>query len=738
MAANRFSIIEKIREVANKVRDGKGRLLDSEGGWKDRGSEEMRSHKRYRTEKSERVKVVQLEEYIRKAKVEAYNGDKLDNNPTVWRENLYIVCMPAGHGKTTFARWVDGIDVDELVPGHQRWKYYDSVATMSRDGFGDNEWVRACNQTLDKMVFRKPTILFVHDPFTGKALGGIRIGTIRVNEDVVREANRGRSKVWHKAREISERLCESATSKHNWKVGSYESARVRLARIVTSVGVPVPRPYKFSGVSSTGYEYVEAYEEMREYWDVGDIPYMVRKVRQQEIPLCALIEYIDNVKAHGYTCPGVETSMGEYVALAREIAHREIATVAVDSGSTISRRMLIEQFQLEEHQDAMHILNGLPRSTDNFKMVLTMWWKTIGQELACAEELWALIDGLEETEWPVWMRHISAVAQGGRLGHGYVEDEDWYEIEEARKMERWSPARDEIAGGDVIGIDGLRYDERSILHNTEEVEVSMDMGILRGKAMFDSNIRELVRVVDQRLGVKSVVTLNQVQCVDTAFKMLVAYHGGDISSIKETEVWAKEIKYLEGRRQSVVCRVYTMLGAALSGAGDLVLGSCCAGELVERWMARTAMYLGGHVSLMCTKTHGFVHMYKVGVSGGKRSLGPLILHANGMEQVGAALLGNVMRKHGDWNTYDELVGRCRDKWFDRGGEGCEVLATIGMVRSLDTGEGIYLGDVVTIHRQGEAESSELIEMINKHLERCNIRIDDSGSEVYSGPDETAE
>lgn len=735
MNQTKDKIVFKLAKVANSFKKGVGKLRDSEGDWKRHDSESFEGPERVTA--SDRVKRIQLQDYI--LQNEITTDIEVEQAPAVWRNNLYAVCMPSGHGKSTLARWIDGIDVDELVPGRERWKYYDSIVHSTPNGEGTNEWVDACHKTLDKMVFKRPTLIFVHDPHTARALGCVRAGTIRVDSDVVRDANRGRSRVWHRARELSERLCREGSSRNNWVVSNFDAAKVRLARIAGKLEIPIPMVYKYKNANTVGYTNVEKYKDFRQWDDIGDLGVIYDMARDGEIPRCALVEFVDCLRSKGYIQYGAETDMGDYVALAREIAHRGAAPIAPPSGSVISQSLLVKQFGLDEHEDAMRILYGLPRSTSNFKMTVVLWWKTIGQYMECAHTLYKLIDGIEETEWPKWLTVISSAAQGGWLGQDDVADDEWLELDAIRRLESWTPMRDDLIRSNGVGLDDLTKEERLVINNCGRSEVKVDMNVMRGRAILDGPLSTIVDEIDSTFENPTSIELREVRDIDIAYNLVYCYYGGKSADLEDCESYAERMKHLVGRRKSLMIHAYPCLGSAVAEASDLIPQCRSALELVDMWVSRLARELRTMRGLSC-KSAGFIHMYKTGITGGKRSLGALMLVENGLEDIGEALLCNVMRRHTEWNDAKTLTKICRDRWLERGGEGCEVLIMIGLFKRLSEWEKVHLGPAIQIERYYPQAYVELMDVLDRYvreLDDIGAAYDTSEGE-YSEPDSVME
>nr|ACT79256.1 RNA-dependent RNA polymerase [Cryphonectria nitschkei chrysovirus 1]ACT79257.1 RNA-dependent RNA polymerase [Cryphonectria nitschkei chrysovirus 1] len=102
------------------------------------------------------------------------------------RSNLFAIVMPAGHGKTHYAKKFGFIDVDELATPAQhnelvsmRQAAVSGITTWSAHNMA---WVGILNKTLDLFDYSKPNIIFVHHEEAALEIGAVVLAGLRLTK----------------------------------------------------------------------------------------------------------------------------------------------------------------------------------------------------------------------------------------------------------------------------------------------------------------------------------------------------------------------------------------------------------------------------------------------------------------------------------------------------------------------------------------------------------------------------
>ncbi|ADG21213.1 RNA-dependent RNA polymerase [Verticillium dahliae chrysovirus 1] len=102
------------------------------------------------------------------------------------RSNLFAIIMPAGHGKTHYAKRYGFVDVDDLVAPRLHNELVDMryAAMHGRSTWTkhNDRWVGAINKTLDLFDYSEPVVVLLHHEETALEIGAIILGGFRLKQ----------------------------------------------------------------------------------------------------------------------------------------------------------------------------------------------------------------------------------------------------------------------------------------------------------------------------------------------------------------------------------------------------------------------------------------------------------------------------------------------------------------------------------------------------------------------------
>lgn len=336
-----------------------------------------------------------------------------------FRNNLYAVCMPSGHGKSFFCDKYNLLDVDACIPGNEGFAYYELISTIIEEGelsdltIKGKRWFEAVNMVLDKLTFREPTVILVNDMLTANMIGARCLGGIMIDMDVVINRNCHRDKsalgVIKATTRTLQRLKDGYPDMQVIKVKSYESADMRLHEMLRVNGMPIP--YCTQKQNAKWYKKDGPWSRQKMYYSHEEVSECVEAFENGDIPWCAVRAL---AKATGVSM-NQEWRVGwnDYASWATDILSESYYPVSRKDTGWLDRA--IDKFELNNHMDCRMLIDRCSAASRDFKFKLVMWWKFVGQNMTCNKEVFDMILGVGQSGWRRSMNRVLHSVRGSGM-----------------------------------------------------------------------------------------------------------------------------------------------------------------------------------------------------------------------------------------------------------------------------------------------------------------------------------
>jgi hypothetical protein len=349
------------------------------------------------------------------------------------RKNLFAICMPAGHGKSTLAKRYGLIDVDQLISEPEK-DYYRAkrlAILAGKDTWSNhnNEWFARMNKTLDLLDYSRPVIIMVHHEEIAYELGAVILGAIKLDRAVF-EAN------------IIPRMDRADPSNYTFSVASYDGFRVSryvenvftahsnahleeiVLNLINANDLPIAAPYKYNREYKNSHYANNVPEWLLRGERTGDdnvsIKLLVDMFEAHMIPK----EAVDYYVRHSYTKTSFDfgISMYEWVDELRKFPpvmnERKKFDINGDmksifpprsakemSRANVTVRRLIQTFDIFSHWEAVEIAEHHVGAPQVFVAGLLSHWKGICQESRVA----GLVRPLYAVHWKHWTKRMKEI-----------------------------------------------------------------------------------------------------------------------------------------------------------------------------------------------------------------------------------------------------------------------------------------------------------------------------------------
>nr|WKR37727.1 hypothetical protein [Leptosphaeria biglobosa chrysovirus 1] len=594
----------------------------------------------WRKSREDKVRDAEVRRYRKKmvvCTVESTVWNSVEDAPSSrWIPNLYAVCIPPGQGKTTLARRFNSIDVDELVRPEMRHMYSATIGKIvSGEDMKDDVWIGEVKRSLGKMVFSTPTVVFVSEQVTASLIGAHRAGSVRLMGRAAYDCILERGSESGGITRACSELVASHNGARNYTVRSHDRVEMVVGKILNGLRIPISRPWECEvkrpcGYSETGLQY---YRDMVE--SEIDIETLIRLEESGEIPNCCIMREM---------CGGTpqEWPMLEYCRVAYSVANMPLAKLAKKRRGGLKKSTLWRKLKLGEHLDARSIDSELVRSSDAFSNSVVLWWKLVGQDLNCKDEMFKMILGVQEENWGPLMDYLHCLVRVGYMGQSQINPSDGTEIVCARKLTR---IRDDEKWKDGLLCDSERnlMVERILELGSNETGVCVNVGRVRGISFPDNSEGNVE--------------------VESIKEELASYCTGDASTVSSDEIPSKLLFRLMRVYECVDNGVpYTnmhlfgvsetiMRCIALDAGRGMLCSSNDMKEMIKCWCEHAATSGVGVLLSRCTLTSAISQVCNDDLESG--SVGVVRLYML-CREIGDVIMCNMMRNKDFWNSVEDL------------------------------------------------------------------------------------
>jgi len=332
----------------------------------------------------------------------------LDRYEFGFRNNLYAIVLPGGHGKSYFADTLGLLDVDKLAAPREHNELDDMrkhlINKRSIEWSEHNKkWWKMANEQLDMMALDRPTVLLCHNEEFALEVGARVIGIAVLTDHAFEKNIEGRTVRGKAFSRMSREIC----MRRRMSELSTFNTRNELERWVINAcnanAIPIACPYKYTRKYQninysddlpewvyTGLTDDAVPEELISYHKEGRIPkecvdYFARSkdigaINRFGVTISQWSSVIADVR-YNIATPKDFDKNGDMMEIFPPESMMEKNRV------NLTLRRLDSVGHLLEHHDVMEILRHHVGERHNFVTGIVSHWKSLGQKTALAGEI---------------------------------------------------------------------------------------------------------------------------------------------------------------------------------------------------------------------------------------------------------------------------------------------------------------------------------------------------------------